>query len=87
VLGSPEARQELESGASLDIAYGFTTGVSDDLMKHLQTAKVALRAANGLAPSCVPSVGLTRITDDLGELLASLADTLARKARRTASKV
>jgi len=83
VLGSPEARRELESGASLDIAYGFTTGINEDLMKHLQSAKVALRAANGLAPSCAPSAALTRVSEDLAELLDSLSGTLARKARRS----
>lgn len=84
VLGSPAARQELESGASLEIAYGFTTGVNDDLMKLLQDAKGSLRAANGLAPSCATNPALTRITDELVELLESLSATLIRKARRTA---
>jgi hypothetical protein len=83
VLASPEARKELESGASLDIAYGHTSGVNDDLMEHIQAARKYLRAANGLAPGATPTQSHTRAVDELQELTESLAATLSRKARRT----
>lgn len=83
VLASPEARKELESGASLDIAYGHTSGVNDDLMEHIQAARKYLRAANGLAPGATPTQLHTRAVNELQELTESLAATLSRKASRT----
>lgn len=83
VLASPDARKELESGASLDIAYSYTSGVNDDLMEHIQAARKYLRAANGLAPSATPSPSHTRAVEELQELAESLAATLSRKARRS----
>lgn len=82
VLANPDARKELESGASLDIAYGHTSGVNDDLMEHIQSARKYLRAANGLAPGATPSQSHTRAVDELQELTESLAATLNRKASR-----
>lgn len=82
VLASPDARRELESGANLDIAYGYTSGVNDDLMEHIQSARKYLRAANGLAPSATPGPSHTRAVEELQELTESLAATLSRKARR-----
>lgn len=82
VLASPEARRELESGAPLDIAYGYTSGINEDLMEHLQTARKHLRAANGLAPSSMPGQTLTRAVEELLELTESLSATLSRRARR-----
>jgi len=82
VLGSPKARQELESGATLDIAYGYTSGINDDLMEHLQNAKKHLRAANGLAPSSIPEPNLQRAAEELQELADSLLATLSRRARK-----
>lgn len=86
ILASPEAREELESGASLDIAYGYTTGVNDDLMEHLQAAKKYLRSANGLAPSSTPNSSHTKVAEELAEQVESLVVTLSRKAQRTARK-
>jgi hypothetical protein len=86
VLGSPEARKQLETGATLDIAYGYTTGINDDLMEHLQGARKYLRAANGLAPSCSPSSALTRAAEELGELSDNLIATLSRKASRSPAR-
>lgn len=82
VLASEEARKELESGATLDIAYSFTEGVNDDLMGHLQNAKKYLRQANGIAPSSTPSSALMRAAEELIELSDSLLATLSRKSQR-----
>jgi hypothetical protein len=86
VLASAEARKQLETGATLDIAYGYTTGINDDLMEHLQGAKKYLRAANGLAPSCQPSSALTKVAEELGELSDNLIATLSRKASRSPAR-
>lgn len=83
VLASPEARKQLESGATLDMAYGYTTGVNDDLIEHMQSAKKYLRAANGIAPSSIPSAGLTKVANELEELVDSLIATLDRKTKRS----
>ena len=82
VLASPSAVKELESGASLDMAYSYTDGVNNDLMEHLQNAKKHLRAANGLAPSSTPTAAHTRAAEELIELADSLEATIARKTQR-----
>lgn len=82
VLAFPLARKELESGASLDIAYGYTAGINEDLMKHLQDAKKYLRAANSLAPNATPTSAHTRITLEMRDLIENLDATLARKLTR-----
>jgi hypothetical protein len=82
ILASPSARKELEAGASLDIAYSYTTGINDDLMAHLQAAKKHLRAANGMAPSSTPDSSHNRVADELYELVDSLTATLERKSQK-----
>ncbi len=83
VLASPEAREQLESGAALEIAYGYTTGINDDLMEHLQTAKKHLRAANGLAPSADPSSTHLKAAEELEEQIENLILVFTRRAKKT----
>lgn len=82
VLASPDARKQLEDGASLEIAYSYTTGINDDLMAHLQSARKHLRAANGVAPSCTPNSSHTKMADELYDLVESLTATLERKVKK-----
>jgi hypothetical protein len=82
VLAVPEARKQLETGAPLDIAYGHTSGINDDLMKHLQDARRILRAANGIAPSSHPDSSHISAAKELVDLAESLDATLQRKLRR-----
>lgn len=82
VLASPVATSELESGADLDIAYGYTSGINDDLMELLQAARKQLRKANGLAPGCTPTTSHNRAVDELAQQVENLQETLSRRASK-----
>jgi hypothetical protein len=68
VLASPEARSQLESGATLDIAYAYTSGISDELAANLQNAKKYLKASVGVAPNSKASPALVKLADEVCEL-------------------
>lgn len=72
ILATAEARKELEDGASLEIAYGYTSGVTDDLLRYMQETRKLLRTANGVAPSSVPDATHLRLADDLVAQIESL---------------
>lgn len=82
VLASPVATKELESGADLEIAYGYTSGINDDLLELLQAARKQLRKANGLAPGCTPTTSHNRAVDELAQQVEGLQDTLSRRATK-----
>ena len=82
MLASPVATKELESGADLDIAYGYTSGINDDLMELLQAARKQLRKANGLAPGCTPTPSHNRAVDELAQQVENLQETLSRRASK-----
>jgi hypothetical protein len=80
VLSVPDARKQLESGATLDIAYGYTGGLNDDLMSHMQDARKQLRAANGISGSSNPDRSHLEAAGDLLAQAESLDATLRRRA-------
>jgi ParB-like nuclease domain len=82
VLATPKARAQLESGAPLDTAYSYTTGINDDLLRQLQEARKLMRAANGAAPSVTPDNAIMEIAQELRDLSENLIATFERKAKR-----
>lgn len=85
VLASPEAREQLESGATLDTAYTYTSGISEELTANLQNSKKYLKAAVSVAPNSVPNQALLKLSDEVAELadaVRALLDAKANKATR-----
>jgi hypothetical protein len=82
VLGFESARKQLESGASLDTAYSYTDGMTEELAELLVECREKLRKANGIAPTSKPVDSHLRLVDELIELTESLANTLGRKVAK-----